>query len=416
MQPTINVIQADSSGNAVNATIANPLYSYVFNSAASQASFSRPFNQWKKTVRNPTSSGVTREAVADANMQSGFATRKRATFNSFSRGLFNQFSSAIENVHDDVHANVGGGGHMSYIPYSAFDPIFWLHHVNVDRLTAMYQASSPGVVLQSGSAVGTFARPAPPATVDDINTPLYPFRRADMSWWTSVDTSSASTTWSNGYGYPEVPCSYSAQSASALDAYTTTQINTLYGSSSIGVRSKSRKRASGVQSIEWDAKIVIDQSELFGSFVVYIYLGTPESDPNLWPTSGKEVGTLSSLGFPDRKKKSAVRSAIVPLTPILEERGIEGTREEISAYLARELTWVVLSNKEPVDVKSLKTLKVAVTGTEIITPDRKDKLPVWGQPSYYFNATSGKIGGAETPADVENPILIDGKRGKPATG
>ena len=41
------------------------------------------------------------------------------------RGVLYQ---SIENIHNLVHTLVGNGGHMSYIPYSAFDPVFWLHH------------------------------------------------------------------------------------------------------------------------------------------------------------------------------------------------------------------------------------------------------------------------------------------------
>lgn len=35
---------------------------------------------------------------------------------------------SLETIHDEIHAMVGNGGHMSFIPYSSFDPIFWLHH------------------------------------------------------------------------------------------------------------------------------------------------------------------------------------------------------------------------------------------------------------------------------------------------
>ena len=36
--------------------------------------------------------------------------------------------NSLENMHNAIHAMVGNGGHMSIIPYSGFDPIFWLHH------------------------------------------------------------------------------------------------------------------------------------------------------------------------------------------------------------------------------------------------------------------------------------------------
>lgn len=271
-------------------------------------------------------------------------SRRRSTFNSFSRTQFNQFSNDIENVHDTIHGNLGGNGHMSYVPYSAFDPIFWLHHNNIDRLTAMFQAANPGMVLSPGRGVGTFARPNP--SQDDINTQLYPFRRLDGAWWTSNDASRPSSMWANGYGYPEVPCSYSGRSASDLDTFTTTQINDLYSSNvAVNKKNKNKKRQSTpvVQSVEWDARVIVDQSELAGTFIIYVYLGTPEADYNLWPLSGKEVGSLSSLGFPDRKKKARIRSATIPLTAWLEDNGIEGDRAYIADFIEKKLTWVVLN-------------------------------------------------------------------------
>lgn len=35
---------------------------------------------------------------------------------------------SLEDIHNTVHNYAGGGGHMSSVPTSAFDPIFWLHH------------------------------------------------------------------------------------------------------------------------------------------------------------------------------------------------------------------------------------------------------------------------------------------------
>ena len=35
---------------------------------------------------------------------------------------------SLESIHDQIHGLTGSGGHMTYIHYSAFDPLFWLHH------------------------------------------------------------------------------------------------------------------------------------------------------------------------------------------------------------------------------------------------------------------------------------------------
>jgi tyrosinase len=43
---------------------------------------------------------------------------------------------SLEAVHNLVHNILGGGGHMTNLAYSAFDPVFWLHHAYVTILEA----------------------------------------------------------------------------------------------------------------------------------------------------------------------------------------------------------------------------------------------------------------------------------------
>ncbi|KAF4951188.1 hypothetical protein FGADI_7679 [Fusarium gaditjirri] len=56
----------------------------------------------------------------------------------------------LEQIHNSVHDFTGGGsdragiGHMGSVPVAAFDPVFWLHHCNIDRLLHLWQCSNPG--------------------------------------------------------------------------------------------------------------------------------------------------------------------------------------------------------------------------------------------------------------------------------
>lgn len=51
---------------------------------------------------------------------------------------FDGFSGALENtIHDQVHGELGGL--MGHPHSAAWDPIFWLHHANIDRLWAIWQ-------------------------------------------------------------------------------------------------------------------------------------------------------------------------------------------------------------------------------------------------------------------------------------
>ncbi len=44
-------------------------------------------------------------------------------------------------LHGNVHVLVGDGQNMGSVPWAANDPIFWLHHCNIDRLWASWNAA-----------------------------------------------------------------------------------------------------------------------------------------------------------------------------------------------------------------------------------------------------------------------------------
>ena len=57
---------------------------------------------------------------------------------------FLDFTHQLEQLHNNVHVWVGGSnGHMSDIPFAAFDPIFWAHHAMIDRIWRMWQLRHP---------------------------------------------------------------------------------------------------------------------------------------------------------------------------------------------------------------------------------------------------------------------------------
>src|ERR1051325_7816031 len=57
---------------------------------------------------------------------------------------FNDFSSQLEDIHDNIHGWTGGnngqvGGDMGFLATAAWDPIFWSHHCMIDRLWYLWQ-------------------------------------------------------------------------------------------------------------------------------------------------------------------------------------------------------------------------------------------------------------------------------------
>jgi tyrosinase len=63
---------------------------------------------------------------------------------------FTDFSHRIEQVHNNVHGWVGGT--MGVIPVAAYDPVFWAHHTNIDRIWYLWQVAHPGAQLPSSIA------------------------------------------------------------------------------------------------------------------------------------------------------------------------------------------------------------------------------------------------------------------------
>lgn len=57
-------------------------------------------------------------------------------------GTFNTFAAALEGIHNSGHVWVGGS--MSSVPFAPCDPAFWMHHCEIDRLWAEWQAANPG--------------------------------------------------------------------------------------------------------------------------------------------------------------------------------------------------------------------------------------------------------------------------------
>jgi hypothetical protein len=57
------------------------------------------------------------------------------------RGDFLDFQQQLESYHDEVHVWVGGT--MAEIPFAAYDPVFFAHHVMIDRTWRLWQLRHP---------------------------------------------------------------------------------------------------------------------------------------------------------------------------------------------------------------------------------------------------------------------------------
>ncbi len=65
-----------------------------------------------------------------------------AVSTALSNGTFNTFAGAVEGVHNSGHVWVGGS--MGGIRTAPADPVFWMHHAEIDRIWAEWQTAHPG--------------------------------------------------------------------------------------------------------------------------------------------------------------------------------------------------------------------------------------------------------------------------------
>lgn len=54
---------------------------------------------------------------------------------------FNAFAAALEGIHNSGHVWVGGS--MGSVPAAPADPVFWMHHAEIDRIWAEWQQAHP---------------------------------------------------------------------------------------------------------------------------------------------------------------------------------------------------------------------------------------------------------------------------------
>ncbi|KAL6707337.1 hypothetical protein ACN47E_004116 [Coniothyrium glycines] len=288
-EPTVTVTKP--SGQA---TIANPLYSYSFGSSLPSEMGGGPWNNWPATLRRPVANPTrhnNNEMNARFNAQRiSLRDRIFALFSSkqnwgaastSSIGVRTDLSGSgvdsFESLHDAIHNAAGGetGGHMYYLDVSAFDPIFWLHHTNVDRLLAMYQMIVPDSYVANGNIPRPMAQWHQGERKNSY-TPLKPFTKdTSGNYFTSQDVKETRVL---GYYYPETSERSYSQVAQA--------VTTLYGG---GARTLTRRSATSSTG-QYEGRpfkqgdyhtvvsVIADKFALDGSYTVHCFVGKPGSN------------------------------------------------------------------------------------------------------------------------------------------
>lgn len=418
--------------NGVKAFVDNPFLAFTFPTDDSRASFDGDFQIWPQTLRNPDGEGPDAASSVDslkANLNLKVLNLRLNTYKAlWGLGTWNEFStkgatqggkpvSSLEAIHDTVHVRVGWGGHMGDLSVAAFDPIFYLHHCQIDRLLSLWSAVHPGVWVS-------------PDRGQSASTELLPFWNTPQSKWSSsalkdttkfnytypefvgVDMSNPSTPayfkqlieylYNNGAAPKQVPRVAAANTTPAapgvqMRALATHESQALFAVGGASSATVAANHPPPLDTTNWTARIQCNQFEVKSSFTVYIFLGKESeipNDPKQWHGSPLLVGCNDIFvnSKPEHcsnctQNADLATEGYVQLDDALH-KSIKSVQEDVvKPYLKENLHWrVAKANSAAIDLKSLSIVVVATP----ISKSGDHIFPVLGEPRHIHEVTEGR--------------------------
>jgi len=390
-----------------NVSKKNYLASYSFKPNTYNVDFPPPWNSRPTTTRDPNASAIMGNQGSSLRQQVYQLLSSNNQWQTFSnRVATNQDNpGSIEGIHDGPHYWIGGdNGQMRSVGVSSFDPIFWLHHCNIDRIFAIWQAINPNTYV-TGQVNGGGTYGVPPRTVENGSTDLKPFRGLSGDWW---DSYSARDTSKFGYGYAEVPKWNYKNNPTGLRNYAISRVNALYrpGAASLSAKRKrddleiTNSTIVGIDEsiknnryLEWRIDVYADKSALGGTYTVKFFIGRPSRDPTEWALQPELVGDFVVWVHTEQVAPGIDPSLInneisgtVPLNDALirafSKYGLTSLNDEDTApFLEKKLRWRVMKGDGTVvRPKDVSGLKVVISKSLVTLPENIDtEFPTYGE-------------------------------------
>ncbi|KAK4696632.1 hypothetical protein P7C71_g1311, partial [Lecanoromycetidae sp. Uapishka_2] len=178
-----------------------------------------------------------------------------------------------------------GLGHMSDVPVAAFDPIFWLHHCNIDRLCAMWQALNWDKWFDSPQ--GKDPKPSQ-------SLPPFHYNTQSGSW-----TSDRGRDWRlSNYQYDDLKDMPPGKPTPVFQASLSQHINNLYASTSSIVAGTGYTLENDTFN-DYIINVVYDRYALKGrAYSILFYIGEPTRDFSLSKSDPNFVGAIFTFSAP----------------------------------------------------------------------------------------------------------------------
>ncbi|KAF4124361.1 tyrosinase [Geosmithia morbida] len=367
---TINI----STGNGVEESeVENPLWTFRFPRAALESRFGEgqwdPDNNNERTFRcvEPGESypRTANELLAERPYQSWL-------YNCFTRAqTFSQFAStgdigmSLEQIHNGVHWDAACKGQFLSSEFSAFDPLFMLHHTNVDRLWAYWQVIHPSETMFHESYEGGARFSTREGTVITPRSPLHPFFASEDELHTPTTVDSI-----EDFGYTYEGLEYWEKSREQMAQNARRIINRQYGP---GNRELKRRDGKPVRRYSVAIEVEVDGLErpcsveltianhFVGNFVVMKQ-----------PRSGILYGS-----FPLHDILKAVGSVKRPLSN--QGKPLDGDGIFDAIVHSFDIS-IVKPNGAHIPLSTVRSLKIELEDVLVTPPTSDDQFPTYGIP------------------------------------
>ena len=446
-------------------TFNNPFFRYDFKN--NQGLVYTPFTTWTRTYRYPNNNGANAASDTNAcinafnNIQRSLQDQVYSLFtnckdyahfsNDNADSSSTQCSNSLEGIHNTIHGVAGGpgsqsvsAGHMTYLSTASFDPLFWLHHTNVDRLFAMWQRINPnqyGGAQTAPHNTWTIAQ----GSRQDANSNLTPFyKNNNGQFWTTNDV----RDWANTFKYTYPEFSNSDGSAASINRY----INNLYSPNGQATAGSSKREAmpqlpdlssivstlntsvlTGVTDAladaldsnplaaqngslyQYVANINTPRYKLGGSYTVYCFTGKPESeDPTTWTTAKNLAGLMGVMAQSGMEENPVLIAGSIPLTTPLQSLFKSGvlaglTEALIAPFLTANLNWRIMGpSGENIDPGTVDGFVISVVTSTAKQPADPNSLPVYSPFIDLIDVTKDQSGGANSTEQAPGTAVMEG--------
>ncbi|MCJ1402921.1 hypothetical protein MMC11_006142 [Xylographa trunciseda] len=427
MDETISVVlpSATEPGGTITKDIPNPLYSYRYTSGMGTDSVNNELqspNTYTGSVRCPDQKGEQHNDLASTQNYAFQDQHRTGIYSLMSVEDFGQFSNQDYTGSDFGQAatvqNPPVIGNMTDLWSSSFDPIFWLHHANVERFWCIWQALHPGAPIDPEYPLldrwteSTYIKKA-----DSGTSNLEPFHKTaahDMSdYFVADELRDISSAYMLGYQYPETPFNL-AGDPKALAAYARVQVQKLYGppitqNPSYGKAPLDGAPPTNEQAVyrkEWQAFVRVKRFAIPGSWFVHIFLGEPDADHSKWAASA--VGSVAVFAprniatcrnCVSQAGRGLDVSGVVYLTDaIVKALGSSLDDDTVVPYLKDNLHWTVAGPGVAYSSENVAGLTVGVSAANVTYPLASGELPLYQPEVPYPEITQGKarLGGFQS--------------------